>query len=233
MKVNGLTVKVVRKNIKNLHLSVMPANGWVRVSSPMSVDEEAIKLFVISKYGWIIQKQTEFLNQQRESKREYVSGESHFLFGERYLLTIRNSNIYDVNIKGKSILFSVRTNSSTEQREYHFQEWNRRLLKEKIALYIEKWEKILEVKPVSWQIKKMLTKWGSCSHNQKTLLFNLSLAKKPLECVEYVVVHEMCHLIHKNHTKEFYSLLTRHLPFWHETQKTLNQSQLEVYEEIN
>jgi len=233
MNVNGLTVKIIRKSIKNLHLSIMPSNGWIRVSSPLEVDDETIRLFVISKYGWILQKQSEFNQQLRESKREYVSGESHYLFGERYIMNVKNSNLYNVSIKGKTIHFVVRTNSDSEQREFHFHEWYRLLLKDKIAFFVEKWENVMGIKSTSWSIKKMLTKWGSCNNKKKTLIFNLLLAKKPLECIEYVVVHEMCHLVHKNHSKEFYALLTSHLPFWKDTQKTLNELHLEAYNEID
>lgn len=233
MDIDGLTVQVNRKNIKNLHLSIMPSNGWVRVSSPMNVDDETIRLFVISKYGWILQKQNEFLNQLRESIREYVSGESHYLFGTRYVLNIKHSNGYAIIVKGKNIIFNVRGNSTIEQREYHFHEWYRSLLKEKIGYYIKKWGNIMDISPSSWQIKKMSTKWGSCSYAKSTLLFNLSLAKKPLECIEYVIVHELCHLIHRTHSKEFYALLTKHLPFWKEKQRTLNDLHLDVYDETN
>lgn len=231
MEVKGLTVQVNRKNIKNLHLSVMPSNGWVRVSSPLDIDDETIRLFVISKYAWILQKQKQFQNQQRESKREYVSGESHYLFGNRYVLLVEKSNLYEIKVKGKNILFKVKQNSTLTQREHYFHEWYRSLLKEKIALYIQKWSEILKVSPSNWQIKKMITQWGSCGYAKKTLLFNLSLAKKSPECIEYVVVHEMCHLIHKTHSKEFYELLSKYAPFWREIQKTLNDSQLELYNE--
>ena len=229
MDINGLTVQVNRKNIKNLHLSVMPSNGWVRVSSPIDIDDETIKLFVISKYRWILQKQKQFNDQLRESKREYVSGESHYLFGNRYVLIVEKSNDNEIQIKGKNIVYKVRQNSTLAQQEHHFLEWYRALLKEKIGLFIKKWSNILNTSPSNWHIKKMITKWGSCSYAKQTLLFNLSLVKKPLECIEYIVVHEMCHLLHKTHSKDFYSLLTKHLPFWKETQKLLNDLHLDVY----
>lgn len=229
MKVKDLTVQVNRKNIKNLHLSVMPSDGWVRVSAPFDVDDEAIKLFVLSKYGWIKEKQNDFTNQRRQTPREYVSGESHFLLGVRYLLQVVKANSYTITTKGQYIVFQVKENSTIEQKERYFQEWYRKVLRAQLEPLIHKWSVTLSVTPKSWSIRKMLTKWGSCSYEKQTLLFNLELAKKPLETIEYIVVHEMCHLIYRTHSKEFIALLTKSLPYWRETQKTLNDTYLESF----
>jgi len=228
IEVNGLTVNVVRKNIKNLHLAVYPPNGRIRVAAPMRVNDEAVRLAVIAKLGWIKRQQIKFEEQERESIREYVSGESHYFQGNRYLLNvIEHNGAPRVVIRNKrKIDLYIRPNCSQTQKEKAFSAWYREHLRTAIPSLISKWEKRIGVHADEWVIKKMKTKWGSCNIEHKRILINLELAKKSKRCLEYIIVHELVHLLERHHNDNFLSLMNKFMPNWKQYRDELNRMPL-------
>lgn len=223
--VNNIPIDVVRKDIKNLHLAVYPPNGRVRIATPLRLDDEAIRLFAISKMSWIKKQISKFDNQERQTFREFVSGENHYFEGHRYLLNvIYQKGTPKVVIRNKTYLdLYVRPNSTRDQRERVLTKWYRQELKSKIPGLIEKWQEIIEVEINDWEVKKMKTKWGTCKIESKRIWLNLELAKKPFHCLEYIVVHELIHLLERNHNERFTSLMDKFLPTWRFSQQELNQ----------
>ena len=226
--VGNISIDVVRKDIENLHLAVYPPNGRVRIASPLKIDDEAVRLFAISKMAWIKKQQLKFETQQRQSKRQFISGESHYYKGKRYLLNVIYHNAAPkVEIRNKNrIDLYVRVGSNTEQRGKVLTEWYRRQLKSQIPSLIDKWQKIIGVKVQDWGIKKMKTKWGTCTIANSRIWLNLELAKKPEHCVEYIVVHEMVHLLERNHNDRFVAHMDKFMPQWHFYKDELNNSML-------
>lgn len=223
--VSNITIDVVRKNIKNLHLGVYPPTGRVRIATPLNVDDEAVRLFAISKLGWIKKHRRNFDAQRRETKREYVSGESHYFEGNRYLLNViyRNS-APGVEIRNKRYLdLYVRPDSTTEQRERVMTKWYRQSLKEKIPPLIEKWQTAIGVETEGWEVKQMKTRWGTCRRETKRIWLNLELAKKPVRCLEYIIVHELVHLLERHHNDRFIALMDKFMPQWRFHQVELNR----------
>ena len=226
--VSGLPVEVVHKDIKNLHLGVYPPDGRVRVAAPMAVSEDAVRLAVVRKLAWIRRQQAKFAAQQRQSAREMVSGESHFFLGRRYRLRVtEQKGPFSVKVSnGSYIDMRVRPGTGPDRRRLLLQEWYREQLRELIPPLIEKWEPVLDVRVASWGIKRMKTKWGSCNVTAKRIWLNLELAKKPVECLEYVVVHEMTHLLERHHNGRFISLMDDCLPQWRTYRDELNTAPL-------
>ena len=223
--VSNITVDVVRKDIKNMHLAVYPPTGRVRIAAPKRVNDDAIRLFVISKLGWIKRHQKKFENQERILPREYKERESHYFQGRRYLLRIKETNgIGYVDLKGKTYLdLYVRNNASFENKQRVISEWYRKELKIMLPELIEHWEKKIGVKVDIFGIKQMKTKWGSCNIEKKRIWLNLELAKKPIHCLEYIVVHEMIHLLERNHNNRFKSYMDNYLPNWKQIKDELNR----------
>lgn len=217
-------MEVVRKGIKNLHLGVYPPNGRVRVAAPLVVNNEAVRLAVIDKLGWIKRQKAKFSAQPRQSQREMINGESHYFFGQRYRLRVHEVDARArVAVRGISRLdLFVRSGTNAEQREVVLLQWYREQLKALILPLLEKWHLILGVQASHWGIKKMKTKWGSCNPAARRLWFNLELAKKPVMCLEYIVVHELVHLLERNHTERFTGLMDGFLPNWRMCRETLN-----------
>jgi len=228
INVNGLVVDVVRKNIKNLHLAVYPPNGRVRVAAPLRVNDEAVSMAVIARLGWIKRQQAKFTKQERETRREYVNGESHYFLGNRYLLNIvEDSPAGKVVIRNKKkIDLYVRSNSDSAQRERIMLSWYRAHLRASIPPLIEKWEKILGVRVDNWGIKQMKTKWGTCNIPKRHIWINLELAKKSEDCLEYIVVHEMMHLLERHHNDKFLALMNKFMPSWELHRSELNHAPL-------
>jgi predicted metal-dependent hydrolase len=228
IEVNGLAVDVVRKDIKNLHLAVYPPNGRVRVAAPLLVNDEAVRMAVITKLGWIKRQQTKFKYQVREPKHQYVDGESHYFAGTRYLLNIvENSNASRVVIRNKKkIDLYARPNSSAAQRERVMLAWYRAHLWQTVPPMIEKWQKIIGVDVADWGVKQMKTKWGSCNIRNRRIWLNLELAKKSDQCLEYIVVHEMMHLLERHHNERFLGYMTKYMPQWQLRRKELNRAPL-------
>ena len=225
INVNGLVVDVVRKNIKNLHLAVYPPNGRVRVAAPLRVSDDAVRLAVITRLSWIKRQQTKFQQQERESLREYVSGESHYVQGSRYLLNvIEQDGTPYVQIRNKKKLdLYVRLNSSAGQRERVMSAWYRERLRESMPPLIAQWEKKIGVHADEWGIKKMKTKWGTCNIQARRIWINLELAKKSEHCLEYIIVHELVHLLERRHNDRFLSLMNQFMPNWKHYRDELNR----------
>lgn len=225
IEISDLIIDVVRKNIKNMHLSVYPPSGKVRIAAPLNIDDEAVRLFAISKLSWIKKNQREFEKQDRQSPRTFAERESHYFEGRRYLLRVTEHNAPPkVFIKSKThIELFVRPETSIEQRQIILNEWYRKQLKIQIPAIIEKWEKILGVTVSGWQVKQMKTKWGSCNIDKKYIWINLELAKKPIKCLDYIILHEMVHLLERHHNERFQYYMDTYLPDWRQQKSTLNK----------
>ena len=226
--VSGLSVEVVRKNIKNLHLGVYPPLGRVRVAAPLAVSDDAVRLAVVGKLGWIKRQRAKFQAQPRQSQRRMVSGESHYFMGQRYRLrVVEGSTPMRVALRGKASLdLFVRPEISTERREELLQAFYRSELKKLIPTLLDKWQPILGVEVNAWGIKKMKTKWGTCNIAARRVWVNLELAKKPIQCLEYILVHELLHLIERHHNDHFRGLMDKYLPQWQTHRDELNRSLL-------
>jgi len=226
--IGGLAVDVVRKNIKNLHLGVYPPHGRIRVAAPQGMDDEAIRLVVITKLAWIKRQQIRFRTQERQSPREYIYRESHYHFGHRYLLNvIEQEGPAKIVIRNKKVLdLFVPEGSDIPKRERVMHAWYRGELKALIPTIIKKWEPVLGVEVSFYGIKKMKTKWGSCNSRAARIWINLELAKKSIQCLEYIVVHEMVHLLHRHHDEIFKGLMDRVMPQWRLYRDELNRAPL-------
>ena len=222
--VSSIKVEVVRKDIKNLHLGVYPPNGRVRVAAPLVVSDEAVRLAVIDKLGWIKRQKAKFAEQPRQTQREMVNGESHYFLGQRYRLRVHERDApASLAVRGiASLDLFVRPGASAEQREVVLLHWYREQLKALIPPLLDKWQPILGVQASHWGIRKMKTKWGSCNPTAKRVWFNLELVKKPVTCLEYIVVHELVHLLERNHTQRFTAFMDLHLPDWQNRRAILN-----------
>ena len=229
--VSGLTVEIVRKPIKNLHLGVYPPQGRVRVAAPLAVDDEAVRLAVIGKLRWIKRQRAKFQAQPRQSERRMVSGESHYFLGRRYRLRIHETTgALRITLRGKATLdLFVRPETTTERREQVLQDFYRAELKRLVPELLEKWQPKLGVEARAWGIKRMKTKWGTCNIEARRIWLNLELAKKPVQCLEYILVHELAHLHERHHNDRFTALLDQHLPSWRLLREELNQSVLAEY----
>lgn len=223
--INNIEIELTKKNIKNLHLSVHPPDGRVKISAPQYMDTDTIRLFAISKLSWIRKQQKKFINQERQPEREYVSGESHYFLGQRYLLNViyTNKRKQGVEIRNKKYIdLYVRENTPKHLRERVMTEWYRRELKKLIPPIIAKWEPIIGVGVNEFGVKKMKTRWGSCNPKAKRIWLNLELVKKSPTCIEYVVVHEMVHLLEKSHNERFIAYMDKFLPNWRAIKAELN-----------
>jgi len=220
----NITVDVELKDIKNIHLSVYPPVGKVRIAAPLRFDMETIRMYAISKLSWIRKQQEKILSQQREAQREYTSRESHYYLGKRYLLkVVKTETRQHVEIKHNNIVLHIHADTSTVQKQTILQEWYREQLKEIVPKYIAKWEETMQVKVAEFGIKKMKTKWGTCNREASRIWINLELSKKPLECLEYIVVHEMVHLLERNHNNNFVAYMDKFLPQWRHLKEELNR----------
>ena len=235
MTIRGIEVLVLRKKIKNLHLNVLPPNGAVRVSAPLNMNDDAIHTFLATRISWIKKQQAKFKGQERQTIRKFVSGESHYFLGKRYLLEVeyidskpKKPKVEIVN--KKKIVLKVNPGSDSKKREQVLQNWYRKKLREILTPMIKSWQKKIVVEVNFWGIRQMKTKWGSCNEKTKRIWFNLELIKKPEYCIEYVVVHELLHLLERTHNDRFVQLMDLHLPKWRSTKDELNRLIL-AYEE--
>lgn len=227
MKISGITVNVIKKNIKNMHLYVKPPDGRVEVSAPLSLSDEAISMFIRTKISWIKRKQADFALQPRQSERKYITGETLYIWGKPYYLRVLYGNKNHLEAVGDEAVLTVRKESTAKQREAWVNEWYRGLLKHQIDRLLPRWSKTTGLIPSSWQTKYMTTRWGTCNTNTGKIWFNLQLAKKTIECLEYVILHELVHLKIRNHGKEFVELMDLYMPYWREIRKKLNDSTLD------
>jgi predicted metal-dependent hydrolase len=220
-----LEILVVRKPIKNLHLSVLPPDGKVRVSSPIRMNDDAIRTLIATRIPWIRKQKAKFTAQARQTPREFVSGEDHYFFGCRYRLEVRHKDEPpNVHLKGKNrIILQMRPNTTLERREEIVMDWYRGELRPVAEDLLERWQKRIGVQVRLWGIKRMKTRWGTCNQKAQRILLNLELTKKPIGCIEYVIVHELLHLIEKKHNEHFVKLMTKHLPNWRSRKEELNR----------
>ena len=228
IEVRGIPVEIVRKDIKHLHLGVYPPEGRVRVAAPLRLDDDAVRLAVISRLPWIRRKRKEFERQDRQSRREFVSGESHYFEGRRYRLDVAPAGgPTGIRLRGNSwIEMRVRPDTSRDAREAMLYRWYRDRLQERIPQMITKWEPRIGVTVTDWRIRRMKTRWGTCNREAGRIWLNSELAKKPLSCLEYVVVHEMVHLIERGHNDRFRGILDRVMPGWQMRLEELNRAHL-------
>jgi predicted metal-dependent hydrolase len=226
--VSNITIDVIKKDIKNIHLAVYPPTGRVRIATPMKTSDESIRLFAISKLGWIKKHQRNFNKQNRLPVKEFINRESHFYLGKRYLLNVvENEGKPSIKLHHRKIEVLVRSASSSEVKDLLLTNWYRNQLKLLIPPLISKWEKILNVKVNHWGVRKMKTKWGSCSVESQRILLNLELIKKPVACLEYIIAHELVHLLERHHNERFLAILSKHLPNWKFLKQELNRFPLD------
>lgn len=229
LNVGELRVEVIRKNIKNIHLAVYPPHGRVRVAAPLRTSDDAVRVFTIARMPWIRRQQGKFAAQERQTPREYVSGESHYVQGRRYRLRVIPSDHRGVEIK-RSLTLYAPPDSNKHAREAILFNWYRQRLKEQIPALLEKWCAIMGMPAPIWGIKRMKTKWGSCNAQANRVWLNLELAKKPYTCLEYVLVHELAHFTERHHNERFRLILDQHLPLWQTYREELNQAPLLEFE---
>ena len=228
--ISGVPIEVCKKNIKNMHLYVKPPSGKVMVSAPHLMSDEAIERFVRTKTSWIKKQVAKFNDQLRQSEREYISGETLYVWGKQYYLQVEFSNKNSLILSGDKAVLTVRKESTAVQRENFVREWYRELLKAEITRLLPKWEKTTGLKAVAWQTKYMTTRWGTCNVKTQKIWFNLQLAKKTPECLEYIILHELIHLVEKTHNERFVSLMDKYMPMWREVKATLNGQTLDYME---
>ena len=226
--VGGVPVEVVRKEIKNLHVGVYPPSGRVRVAAPLRMADEAVRLAVVSRLGWIRRQQAAFDQQDRQSHREMVTGESHYFQGRRYLLdVIEHRGAPTIHLAGNTTMeLRVRPGADRDECDVVLQAWCRRQLREQLPQLLAKWEPKVGETVAELRIKKMKTRWGSCNTKARRIWLNLELVKKPVSCLEYILVHEMVHLLERHHTDRFRDLMDRLVPSWRLSRDDLNRSPL-------
>jgi predicted metal-dependent hydrolase len=219
-----IAVDVVLKDIKNLHLSVHPPTGRVRISAPKRMRVDSIRVFAISKLDWIKQQQTKLREQERETPRDYVERESHYVWGKRYLLSVSEGDEPpSVQVKHGRMLLRVRPRTDENRREALVEEWYRDQLKETVPPLLARWQPLLDVRVERFFVQRMKTKWGSCNHKARTIRLNTELAKKPVECLEYIAVHELVHLLEATHSARFVALMDQFMPKWQFHRQVLNR----------
>lgn len=222
--IGDIPITVTLKDVRNVHLSVHPPDGRVTLVAPISTRLDVIRAYAISKLSWIREQQRKLLNQARETPRQFIERESHYLWGRRYLLTIVQKEAKPgVTLDHKRITLSVRPDSDAAKRAEVFHEWHKSLLHREVPALIEKWEPKLGVKVKSYYLQRMKTKWGSCNHQAGHIRLNTELVKKPKDLLEYVIVHEMAHLLEPTHNERFIGILDVHYPTWREARLELNE----------
>ncbi|BBB26814.1 M48 family metallopeptidase [Amphritea japonica] len=228
LTVSGIEVEIVRKGIKNLHLAVYPPDGRVRVAVPNHVNNDNVRLAVISRLSWIRKQQQDFQDQPRQSARQYISGECHFMFGKRCRFElIERQGKHEVRLlKSGRLKMYVKSGTSIEAKERLLNNWYRAEMKQMIPQLLDKWHPVVGKEAAEWGVKKMRTKWGSCNIQQSRIWLNLDLAKKPIQCLEYILVHELVHLHERNHNERFRTLMDKFLPDWRTRKQLLNKSPL-------
>ncbi len=223
LEVGGLRIPVSRKNIKHVHIAVYPPDGAVTISAPVGRRTEIIRAFVLTRLAWIKARQAEFSAQLRAPEPDFITRESHYLWGRRYLLVVKEGARPGIEILPRELVLTVRPRATKKERERAICTWHRSLLRAELGPLIRKWEAELGVTVKAFFVQKLKTKWGSCTPHKGYVRFNLELVKKPKDLLEYVVVHELCHLLEPRHSKRFYDLLHHHYPRWKEARATLNE----------
>ena len=223
LTIGSLEVEVKFKPIKNLHLSVHPPHGKITVSSPEYFDLEKVKVYLTTKIAWIKREQKKIASQEREGEKLLITRESHQFLGKRYLLKIVASKSNKIVLKHSSIELHTKLDASADARKKVLYAWYRNELRKQVSILVLKYAAQMNLPVPEFGIRIMKTKWGSCTTEHKKLWFNIELAKKPMECIEYIVVHEMVHLVERNHNKNFIILMDRFLPSWRTQKRVLNE----------
>lgn len=231
--IGEMPIEIIRKsNLKNLYVRINPPDGTVVVSAPMGLPEDSIKQFVLRKMPEIIRVRERMIAQERQAKREYVSGESCYLWGKAYMLqVIFEGSRYNIEKAPNKIIMKAPVRATEENREKAMTEWYRSELKRVLPPILIRLEEKIGVEISAYNIKNMRTRWGSCNVDEKRILINLQLVKKPIECLEYVLTHELVHLIEKNHTKRFHSLVEQYYPNWRDAKRLLSEMPLDYFEQ--
>jgi predicted metal-dependent hydrolase len=224
IQLGEVEMDVVQKDIKNLHLSVYPPNGRVRVSAPEHMSLDTIRVFVISKLGWIRQQQNKLREQERETPREYLDRESHYVWGKRYLLeVVKRSAAPSVQLNHQALTLQVRPGSDEAKKQAVLALWYREQVRQALPDPVARWEPLLGVEVSRFFVQHMKTKWGSCNPATGTIRLNTELAKKPRACLEYILVHEMVHLLEPTHNARFQKLMDNFMPLWRFQRDELNR----------
>lgn len=229
--ISGIPIDIQKKNIKNMHLQIKPPDGHVVISAPLSMDDKAIEVYARTNLSWIKKQIEKFQQQPRSAKRQYVSGETMYIWGKQYYLSfVPDAQKNSFEIQGDKVILSMREDSTVKQRENYVREQYRSLLKVEIERLLPKWEQITALHCESWQTKYMVTRWGTCNTEKKKLWFNLQLAQKPIECLEYVILHELIHLRERTHNSTFIAYMAMYMKNWRAVRKELNDSRLDYYD---
>jgi predicted metal-dependent hydrolase len=224
IQIGDIPITITLKDVRNVHLSVHPPDGRVTLVAPVSTRLDVARAYAISKLGWIRDRQQQFLNQVRETPRQFIGRETHYLWGRRYLLSVVYKDIKpSVILDHKRITISIRPGSDASKRAEIFHEWHKSLLHEVVPPLIQKWQTKMGVEVAEYFLQRMKTKWGSCNHQAKHIRLNTELVKKPKDLLEYVVVHELAHLLEPTHSDRFVAILDNHYPTWREARAELNE----------
>ena len=222
--IGEIPIALTRKDVKHVHLSVHPPGGRVTLVAPKGTRVEVARAYAVSKLGWIRDQQAKLREQARETPRQFVERESHYLWGRRYLLSLREEEAKPaIRLGHRNITLTVRPGSSRAKREAVVHEWHKSLLHDAVPELIRRWEPKLGVEVADYFLQRMKTKWGGCNPRAGHIRLNTELVKKPADLLEYVVVHEMLHLIEPTHSERFVTLLSRHYPAWREARAELNE----------
>lgn len=229
IELGDLSIEVTRKAIRNVHLSVHPPTGRVTLVAPTGTRLEVARAYAISRLGWIRDQQKKLHAQARETPRQYIERESHYVWGRRYLLhVIEKEGRPGVTLDHRRLTLTVRPGTNTEKRAAIIHRWHKRLMHEAVPPLVQKWQKNLGVTVSGYYLQRMKTKWGSCNHQAGNIRLNTELVKKPKDLLEYIIVHEMAHLLEPTHNERFITLLDKHLPSWREARQELNELPLAV-----
>lgn len=224
IQVGDISVDVIFKDIKNVHLSVHPPTGRVRISAPRRISLDTLRVYVIAKMDWIKRHQNKMQAQERETPRDYVDRESHYVWGRRYLLKVNEADqVPSVELKHNHMQLTVRPGSNLEKKEAVISTWYREEVRSAAIPLIAHWEKVMGVQVNKLYVQRMKTKWGSCNPRAGSIRLNSDLAKKPRQCLEYIIVHELAHLIEPSHNARFHSLMDHFMPNWRHHRDELNR----------
>lgn len=232
--ISEIPIEIQKKSIKNMHLQVKPPDGHVVISAPLNTPDKVIEIYARTNLKWIKDSIKKFQDQPRNAKRQYVSGETMYIWGKQYFIKfVPNEQKNSFEIQGKEIILRMKKSSTVRQRENYVREQYRIILKEQIEHLLPKWEQITDLHPDSWQTKYMVTRWGTCTSPKRKLWFNLQLAQKPIECLEYIILHELIHLKEQQHNSTFIAYMDLYMPNWREIKKGLNNLKLDYYDAQN
>lgn len=228
LKVGNVPVRVVLKDIRHMHLYVRPPDGRVLVTAPRDVTEQAALFFVRENFGWVLRQREGMMAQRRQTPREYVSGETHYVWGEQYFLDVQKQRAWGgIRLSGDTMVMLAPEESTVRSRGECMQQWYRRLLAGEIRLRLPLWERRTGIRVDRFDILNMNRSWGKCNTDKGKIVFNLQLARKPKEGLDYVILHELCHFRHRNHGMEFVALLDRFMPNWRQARAKLNEAPLD------